>query len=275
MNLSNQVVSSTWQYDQSQFSRVKPNKETATSQTINYVKDSCLGSGLYGSVYVLKPDEKTAKTKAIKFSDQKSHSVKYEYDICLKWPKGTRGLLLRPKAYFETFFTDCYIMHQYDGTLADLLYQLTAKEKIEAIDQLCQGVMSLHELGIAHRDIHLSNVFYDKNRNRFDLGDFGCAKVSKLNSKDLSFGIQKDIVHLREHIESILLGKQLDAMTLLLAADCDRYNQRIHRVEELTNLGFSLELSQLLLVFINKLMRGQAKDSQAILQSFKPIKDLL
>ena len=225
-----------------------------------------MGHGISAIVSLFK-SEQMGECEAVKFSNGPHHPVKPEYEISLKWPKGATGLLLRPKAYFSDPLCDFFVMHAYDTAIKKILFQFCIKERIEAIYQVCQGVTTLHNLGIAHRDIHLANIFYDKDKNRFDLGDFGLAITSETNKKEFDSGVNKDICDLKESIESILLGEEPDRWLRLK----NGYKQQLNILEDILKLGFNLESSRLILDFMNSV----PKNAEEILNIFKKIKNHL
>ncbi|PJD95415.1 MAG: hypothetical protein CK425_08945 [Parachlamydia sp.] len=266
-----QVSSSqAWYYDyrhlnEGKLWRVKSSKDDFTA-SLTYFKVKCLGSGISGVVCLYQP-EQMGTCKAIKFSNGNHHPVKSEYEISLKWPKGETGLLLRPKAYFREPFRDFYIMHRYTSNIVNNISLFTISEKIESIYQLCQGVTTLHNLGIAHRDIHLANVFYDRDKNRFDLGDFGRAITLETNKEKFDLGVSKDIQNLKEAIESILIGEEVEPFARII----DGYRQRLNTLEDILKLGFSLKSSWLILDFMHRTPRN----TQEILGDFTKIKERL
>jgi len=250
------------------------------------------------------------KCKVIKFSHNSYSTVKPEYAISFKWPKGATGLLLRPKAYFQGPKGDCYIMHKYDGTICDIFSQFTTQEKIEAIYQLCQGITTLHTLGIAHCDIHLANIFYDRCKKRFDIGDFGHAKTLE-NLKDPLFTeinevteflacitngytqqlAMRDCMAVGFNCTSALLiidfisgvnkdiqGLKESIESLLIGKGRDElerinngYRQRLNIIEDILSLGFDLQTSRLILDFMN----NTPMNAQEIVRIFAEIKNRL
>lgn len=262
-NQSCQIFSfKSWKYHSKEKKISKVNLE----DTDIYQRVRCLGAGISGSVILYQSDPK-GKEKAVKFSNGTHHLVKTEYVISLSWPKNAIGLLLRPKAYFREDIYDLYIMHKYDSPIKDLIYDLTLQEKIEAICQLCQGIATLHELKIAHRDVHLANVFYDKDMGRFDLGDFGQAITLNAGQVRLEIGIDKDLRDLKECIESILLGEEVDSLQRMM----EGYRQRLNTFEEVSKLGFDVKVTWMIYDF----MTSPKQEAKTIVNIFKKIREML
>ena len=88
-----------WYYNPNNKKLLRVKSSKGLNRTTNYFRDKFLGSGCSGRVYSYKPEE-AGKCKAIKLS-YKNCSIKSEYSISFKWPKGATGLLLRPKAYLK------------------------------------------------------------------------------------------------------------------------------------------------------------------------------
>jgi eukaryotic-like serine/threonine-protein kinase len=70
------------------------------------------------------------------------------------------------------------------GTLQDLLRQrgrLPAKEAVDLILDVIEGLEAAHNAGILHRDVKPSNCFLDEN-GKAKIGDFGLSKTLELDS---------------------------------------------------------------------------------------------
>jgi len=58
--------------------------------------------------------------------------------------------------------------------------QLTEKETRKIVKQVLLGLLRLHELGVAHRDISLENILYDTDREQAMIIDLGlCIKLDR------------------------------------------------------------------------------------------------
>jgi serine/threonine protein kinase len=84
--------------------------------------------------------------------------------------------------------TKGYLMSLMDGTLLDLLrrHRVESSQALAAAmrlgAQVARGLAYLHERGIAHRDLHIENVFYELPAGgglmeaRVVIGDWNCSK---------------------------------------------------------------------------------------------------
>lgn len=232
--------------DNQLFSRVKSDNGSIT----HYFRDKCLSSRPGANVYLCIPQE-IGKHKIIKWRDDPGRA-EMEYETTLKWPKGTTGLLLRPKGCLQTPFGEFFIMHKYDGEIKEILPLLSTEEKVESICQISQGLITLHDLGMAHEDIHIGNILYDKKKNRFDLTDF----EHVIEDTD---DFKKDLEELKICIEAIIMGKPKYDM-----------QRELYELDDITKFGFNLESAKLILDFMN----SDLKDAKDILQHFTKIKEL-
>lgn len=184
--------------------------------------------------------------------DDRGHA-EIEYETTQKWPKGTTGLLLRPKCFLQAPFGEFFIMHNYDGEIKEFLPLLSAKEKIEAICQIAQGLITLHDMRITHEDLHIGNILYDKKKNRFDLIDFEHAIE---DTEDFN----QDLKDIKICIEGIISGK---AKYGFQAGSYD--------LDDIIKFGFNNESAKLILDFLN----SDLKNAKEILQHFSKIKAYL
>ncbi len=196
-----------WHYDQNSFNFSRARTKNGTTYTTHYDVGESLGNGANGVVHVLTPTEsqKGRKLKAFKYS---TDSMKREYEISLNWPNKSTGLLLRPKAYLLGFgngaLGNMIVMHKYDGSLADFYLAMNRAERLEAVCQISQGLVTLHDLHILHGDLRLANIFCDENMNRYDLGDFGSARF---DDDGCCADDKYDVFRLIEAITLIFFGK--------------------------------------------------------------------
>lgn len=49
----------------------------------------------------------------------------------------------------------------------------------EAINELYKSIQKLHSIGVAHRDLHADNIFYNPTTNKYKFIDYGFAKKTK------------------------------------------------------------------------------------------------
>lgn len=263
------------------------------NEKVCYKFDQVVGFGTQGKIWTIIRESGNGKTKIAKVS---STLLKNEYEASLKYPKNALGLVLRAKAYISGTH-QIIIMHKYDGDLASLISTMTNNQKIEAVYQLCKGILTIHTLNISHRDIHLGNIFYDKIKNRYDLGDFGYSTESKEEKFKLN-----DITLLKKTIESILIGKEPDPVFVpvnftkntsssnnndnqdeilglleeifsknVLTVPSSDYVQRLKTKEDVMLLGYSDEVADLIMNFMNH----TPDNIQMICATFKNVMKLM
>ncbi|MBL8889712.1 MAG: protein kinase [Planctomycetaceae bacterium] len=71
--------------------------------------------------------------------------------------------------------------------------QLTTKEALAIVPQLCDALQYAHDEGIVHRDIKPENILLDK-KGRVKIADFGLAKLIQPNSEDLRLTGSKQVL---------------------------------------------------------------------------------
>jgi serine/threonine protein kinase len=49
---------------------------------------------------------------------------------------------------------------------------------------MVKGCSLLQEMGVAHRDIRASNIFYSSKQRRYLLGGFGCSRFIKQEDEE-------------------------------------------------------------------------------------------
>lgn len=82
------------------------------------------------------------------------------------------------------------------------LYSLVSGKKfgIEKIPKMVRDVLTglfvLHKKGVVHRDISLENIFYNKSKDTYVIGDFGVSKIIPRDKESSQFSRK----HLREMV---------------------------------------------------------------------------
>ncbi len=148
----------------------------------NYVIESELGSGGYGSVYKVK-DKNNNCFYAIKTIDiKKNNKQDIEREINILKTFNSEYIV----KYFDSFSDQnyCYIVMEYcdDSDLSKLIKEhrenneLIEETKIlTIINSICLGLKEIHAKNIIHRDFRPKNIFLNKN-NKTKIGDFGISK---------------------------------------------------------------------------------------------------
>ncbi len=158
-----------------------------------------LGTGTRGVVWELRTKE--GKMQAVKLN-YSPLSIQEEFRIPFSWPNYTLGLSLHPKGFIPAvapYIPEMIIMPKYDGVLKNLLPNLSAAGRLDAIVQVSSGLATLHRLGLFHDDLSLSNIAYHLATKRFDIIDFGKTK------RDASL-MDRDVAELKNLLVCILMG---------------------------------------------------------------------
>jgi cyclin-dependent kinase 10 len=149
----------------------------------HYQKLSRLGSGTYGTVYKAR-DRRTGEIVAIKklrlTNEQSGFHLTSLREITLLQTTVHRNIVLlkdvvvgRRPDFVVLVFEFC----EYDlGTLLDRTTRRFAVSEVKTLlQQLLRGIEYLHERGIVHRDIKLSNLLVSA-RGELKIADFGLAR---------------------------------------------------------------------------------------------------
>lgn len=65
------------------------------------------------------------------------------------------------------------------GTIKEWMraHRLSVDERVSTLAYLCETVANFHELGIAHRDLKMDNIIFDKKTSLPKVIDFGLSKI--------------------------------------------------------------------------------------------------
>ena len=151
----------------------------------NYTVESYLGSGSFGTVYLVK--KLTGKKYAMKCisrekieeTSKSKELFKAECDIMTKIMH-PNILHLYEKIYLEEYV--CLILQNCEGGTVETFTKKFSKRIIPEdlaiyfLKQLMSGIKILHQYKIMHRDLKLANLFL--NNFTVVIGDFGFAKNS-------------------------------------------------------------------------------------------------
>ena len=114
------------------------------------------------------------------------------------------------------------VMAYYEGlTLAEKIRRapLSAKESVDIMVQLAQGLSEAHERGIIHRDIKPSNVIITRH-NVAKIVDFGLARVSSSANTTLTVGPVGTLAYMSpEQVRSEPLDQRTDVWSLGVVFD--------------------------------------------------------
>lgn len=161
----------------------------------NYSDIMKVGKGAYGIVY--KAIEKTTgqpyALKSIKNVDKEQlEGISNELNIlqaveqnCKKRDDGTMGFIVcftgitfnKNELYIVNEFLTGYV-EMYDFVYKQRRGVVKAEQLPSIIDKICRGLLSIHELGVAHRDIKLENIMINIDNTTPDY----------LNIKYIDFG---------------------------------------------------------------------------------------
>lgn len=147
---------------------------------------SKLGKGMFGTVYGVNKD--VARKEFTKFVEDDIDALSYHVieAVTLQLLKGLPHIIQLHK--IEKIRDGCplsFTMDRHCYSLYDML-----KEKDwdiqKVIGQLLIAVHQIHSIGIAHRDITLSNVLMDKNDD-IVLCDFGSSMLTDIGGNDICY----------------------------------------------------------------------------------------
>jgi len=184
----------------------------------SYTNLTKVGKGAYGIVYKAI-EENTQQPYALKsiVNAEPKHfeEILNELDIltaveqnCRKKEDGTMGFIVcftgitfnKKEIYIVSEFLTDYIEmfgFVYKKRRGDIKYENLPY----IIDKICRGLLSIHELGVAHRDIKLENIMININKNNSDF----------MNIKYIDFGFSTKV----DSDGNYDVGRKLDNYTPL------------------------------------------------------------
>ena len=164
-----------------------------TSPT-SYVKNSTLGSGSFGTTFLVSNNGKNYVLKEIKLNSKNISEIFGEVNVLNKVAKyGCRPSLLCFKEYFidadagtlnivTEAFENCITLKEFilKCQKEKPKHFLSHKDLLKIFKSLLDALYFLHKIGVAHGDIKPENILIDKNLNT-QLIDFGlsCTKHCK------------------------------------------------------------------------------------------------
>ena len=153
---------------------------TALPSPDNFKKNTKLGQGAFGAVYAEEYNGEKVILKEIK----KEHGdIGYEFlalDSLANNPHLPKALgVMRGMNDDGTPATTGILLEQVTGSTFDktpaLLYEQRPEMALHLIGGAIKGLAAMHEQGVAHMDIKVDNMMYDKISNEAKLIDFGLA----------------------------------------------------------------------------------------------------
>ncbi len=148
-----------------------------------YIKESILGSGGNANVYnaTRKVDNKKVALKILhNKTKDKVFRFEDEINIMSKYCNTIDGILPIHDFSIENCW---YTMPIAETIKTHIELNDNIGDLIDGIIELCDTLIELHSMNIAHRDIKPDNIYYYKNRYYF--GDFGLVDIPD-NPKDLT-----------------------------------------------------------------------------------------
>lgn len=143
------------------------------SITSKYKFGPMIGSpGSYGKVY-LGIEHRTKRKVAIKLIDKRFDT---ELELLQSF---SHSNIIKYIGSYKTKKSIYIVTEKCDGDLFDIItsrknHRLTEQESAKLVRQVLDGLKYLHDLGIAHCDIKLSNILYLKDTLK--IIDFGCSQ---------------------------------------------------------------------------------------------------
>jgi len=158
-----------------------PVKETVPQRRVHdfQILPNVIGKGAYSTVYLAR-DPKTNELLAAKGIDLRLHSREFESEVAVL-STVSNGNLIKYRGS-EVLGSVGFIFMDYVShpTLSDYLNQvggLPEQDSLKIFSSLVEALESLHNQGIAHKDLKPENVFLDPVTRQIKLIDFGLSVV--------------------------------------------------------------------------------------------------
>ncbi|PRP88920.1 hypothetical protein PROFUN_00388 [Planoprotostelium fungivorum] len=167
----------------------------APSSSTDYIATSLLGQSAYGEV-VLATTKQGKKVVLKKINRLKMNKTLIANEVFAATTLKHAGVVKVYDVFRESIYT--YLVLEYLKGV-DLFKFLSArnftpmreKEARPLFRQLVDALLYCHSRKIAHRDIKLENIMYDKKKNRVKIIDFGlCERIDSGKLCDLWCGSQ-------------------------------------------------------------------------------------
>lgn len=152
-------------------------------KTAKYIK--CLGKGAFGTVklYECKDDKSCNKLFVVKYINY-SNSIKEKLHRKLVLNEYTIGTLLNHEYIIKTLSIDLYknaiVFEHFNGLdFLDYIKEMRPcfENKIFFFKQVIDGLIYMHDIGVAHMDLKLENIIVDTINNKIKIIDFGHSRV--------------------------------------------------------------------------------------------------
>lgn len=154
---------------------------TKTYNPSNYKDLKILGKGSYGTVYRTYDTklDKTIVMKTIVKNQTKERTILNEVGILSHLKELCKDNILCYVDFMEDD-DNFYIFTEYLGeymTLTDFIvkHQMKADDYVTLIENLKDGLIEIHKLGVSHRDIKPDNIMINPNNLKIKYIDFGLA----------------------------------------------------------------------------------------------------
>jgi surface protein len=150
-----------------------------------------LGKGAFGSVYLIKINNKYYALKKIRVREMK----KEERDKCIE----EANILSSLNSEYIVKFYNSYIEKDNFNIIMEYAGDVNLKTFIKKhkyinklidenlikniIIQICLGLKEIHSANIIHRDLTPENIFIDETNHKIKIGDFGVSKFLEENIK--------------------------------------------------------------------------------------------
>lgn len=154
--------------------------DTPMIDTLEITRDTMIGKGTYGRVWVGSWKNQIVAVKDMVFTSEKEIQIwKKEIEILSKLQDEQYLVTIKAFCISDTYLTIVMELMQ-GGSVYDIIHvsrnvKWSMLQKVRILRHIARGISAIHARNIVHRDLKSMNILLDQNDNA-KIADLGCAR---------------------------------------------------------------------------------------------------